>query len=164
MLYTRNNAFFPVYDFTRNNEFCDDPRLSHSSGGLSGPDGKPLRLLSVEDGVVRHGIMDSVLSHVRFSLDTANSFVNATHVCSAAMSVCNNANGNECTQSAFANDSGTEFTLMTLSTGSQWDGKAMAVLNVIGAGGLPFKAYGGDDLIVCICDVDGVWRIVLSGR
>ena len=34
---------------------------------------------------------------------------------------------------AFADDSGTEYMFMTFSTGSKWDGKALAVLDVIGA-------------------------------
>ena len=52
---------------------------------------------------------------------------------------------------------------MTLSTGSKWDGKAVAVLDVIGAGGRAFKAYGGDDMIIHICDIDNIWREVNLG-
>ena len=57
-----NNSFFPLDDFTRDNKFHDDPRLSNICGGLMGPDGAPLRPASVEDGDVRNGIIHSVTS------------------------------------------------------------------------------------------------------
>ena len=147
-----NNSFFPLDDFTRDNKFHDDPRLSHICGGLMGPDGAPLRPASVEDGDVRDGIIHSVTSQVRFSLGCLDVFPST----SAAVSSCGDS-------VAFADDSGTEYTLMTLSTGSKWDGKALAVLDVIGAGGRAFKAYGGDCMIVHICDIDNVWREVNLG-
>ena len=98
-----------------------------------GPDGAPLRAAAVKDGIVRDGIVHSVTSQVRFSLGCSDVFPSASATVSSS--------GNSV---AFADDSGTECTLMTLSTGSKWDGKALAVLDVIGAGGRAFMAATAD--------------------
>ena len=103
-----NNSFFSMEDFTQNNKFHDDPRLSHIFGGLMGPDGAPLRRISVEDEDVCAGVVRSVLSQVKFSLEP-----NKLSPAASATGIYSNA------EAPFANDSGTEFTFMTLYIGSK---------------------------------------------
>ena len=135
-------------DFTRDNKFQDDP-VSFDNGKLIGPDGSKMKDVSVDDNKVRDDISKSVLSRVTFTgnFDTRSCFVAGGSSLSLGAK-----------EAFFAADSGTRFTIMTMSTAQNWDGQALAEMKFVGVAGSSFPVFGGDDMIVEIKDLMGTWR------
>ena len=63
-----------------------------------------------------------------------------------------------------AADSGTEYTILTMSTAREWGGRMLAQMKFIGATGDPFSVFGGDDLLVEVVDSSGTWRVLNLGK
>ena len=63
-----------------------------------------------------------------------------------------------------AADSGTEYTILTMSTAREWGGRMLAQMKFIGATGDPFSVFGGDDLLVEVVDSNGTWRVLNLGK
>jgi len=131
-------------DFLNSNCSCDDPCESFSNGQLSGHDFLPLRRYFVGDKDKEKAIVDSVLQPIPCSIASVPS-------CNTAVfSVSNDV-------ATIANDSGTEYTILTLASASDWQGPAFVSLNFQGAAGSPFLVHGGADLVAWIQDSDGIW-------
>ena len=151
-----SGALNPEVDISRDNSFQDDPS-GVCDGSLVGPDGLLLKDVFVEDGTVRKGISESILSSVVFRPTLELPPVTSTVPC-CALGV---PTGND---AVFAADSGTRYTLMTMSTAQHWGGKALARLMFMGVAGSPFPVFGGDDLIVYMQDVSDTWRLKNFGK
>ena len=151
-----SGPFNPRVDISRDNSFFDDPS-DVRDGSLVGPDGSLLKEFFVEDGAVREGISNSILSSVVFQPVFAHPPVTSTVPCCALGVPAGN-------DAVFAADSGTRYTLMTMSTAQNWGGKALARLMFMGVAGSPFPVFGGDDLVVYIQDVSGTWRLKNLGK
>ena len=63
-----------------------------------------------------------------------------------------------------AADSGTEYTILTMSTAREWGGRMLAQMKFIGATGDQFSVFGGDDLLVEVVDSSGTWRVLNLGK
>ena len=100
------NAFNPSKDFTRDNNFRDDP-THFNEGSLVGPDGVHMQIAPVDDEKVRNDISESVLSRVCFTA------VFDTLPCCAAGGSAISLGG---PGAYFAADSGTRYTIMTMAT------------------------------------------------
>ena len=133
VLLTTPVAFFPMSDFTHNSNFMDDPRgvVGNSLVGPDqGPDGILLVRNQVEDNEIRDSAEDSVLSTAEFMLNVsppgARQSLPSVGFCGSEFSVNQDV-------SVLAADSGTQFTVLTLSTASLWSGRALAELNFVAA-------------------------------
>ena len=148
------NAFNPSIDFTRDNNFRDDP-THFNEGSLVGPDGVHMQIAPVDDEKVRNDISESVLSRVCFTAVFDNL------PCCAAGGSAMSLGG---PGAYFAADSGTRYTIMTMATAQDWDGEALAELMFVGVSGSPFPVFGGDDMVAEIQDMMGIWRSKNFGK
>ena len=148
-----DNAFNPWIDITRDNVFQDDP-IGNLDNALVAPDGSLLNSVEIDDDTKHGTINESVLSHIVFrgELDLPCSLVGGS------------TNYVHSDDIAFAADSGTRYTIMTMSTGQKWAGKALARMMFIGVAGSPFPVFGGDDMIGYIQDTSGIWRLKNFGK
>ena len=145
---------FTDSDFLNSNCSFDDPIENFENGELQGSDGLPLRRVIVDDVVKERRIVDSVIKDVTCIKDCARpitdhvveSDLNVSDVCRAPLT-CLSVPHASIGSPNMVNDSGTEYSVLTLETAKDWNGKALKELLFQGVAGNPFSVFGGDDLI-----------------
>ena len=147
---------FTESDFLNSNCSFDDPLKNFKNGELQGSDGLPLRRVIVEDLTKERRIVDSVILETPCSFKNQDPDVTVPNSNKVSNSVlaCPQPQSN---QPNVTNDSGTEYSVLTLDTAKEWSGKAIDILSFQGVAGDPFSVYGGDDLIGYIMNERGEW-------
>ena len=137
---------FTNSDFLNSNCLFDDPIENFSNGELQGPDGLPLRRCIVV--VKERRIINSVLRGVTPTPFVDLDIDNPSLSCVASLIH---------PKSSIVNDSGTEFSILTMETARHWNRLALGEQMFQGIAGEPFSVIGGDDMILYIKNDMGKW-------
>ena len=146
---------FTNSDFLNSNCSFDDPIENFSNGELQGSDGLPLRRCIVGDVEKERRIVESVLRNVNPTPFVDSDIDNPSSSCVASLIH---------PKSSIVNDSGTEFSILTMETARHWNGLALAENMFQGIAGEPFSVFGGDDMILYIKNDMGKWILKIFGE
>ena len=150
---------FTESDFLNSNCFYDDPVEHFSNGELQGSDGLPLRRFCADDSKKARAIVESVINDTPYTAgvhtDGHNSSDTSVHFINSLSST---------PSETLVNDSGTEFSVLTMETAQHWKGKSLVRLLFQGVAGEPFNVFGGDDLHGMILNSKGEWIVKNFGK